>query len=497
MRRRRRLSVTLLIVAALLLAAVVMLRPAQTQASAMVFPRFGHTATLLSSGKLLVTGGTNATAAELYDPASDSWALTGAMRFARTRHVALALADGRVLVLGGNGEASVGELYDPATGRWSPTAELAVQREEPGAAQLANGQVLVVGGIEGNAINALYNPATNTWSEAAPNLTGPRVQRPAVLALADGRALVVGGNIQPPYEAELYDPSTDSWTLLPLGLDGYGFLPQSTLVQLADGRVLILGMGPVTVSMLFDPATNQLSPAAALPFWVISPSTAVLSDGRVVLVGVEAARGTTQVLLYDPALNRWVRALSPFETRFGYSTTLLGNGQVLLAGGVDTRGGGAPLSSAVLYDPLRSLLDEQLFLPQVSNPYPYFPSPTPYIGPIVVIDDVVLRDPAVPENMQYVQLRNVINSPVMLGGWQLVNASRPDETRGAVPAYRFPNYLLPRDGVIFVFSGSGTNDLGLGYFFWNQSEPIFQAGDTVELRTSDGQLISRFVVPAQ
>jgi hypothetical protein len=69
--------------------------------------RDGATATLLPSGKVLVTGGFNLdtggpylTSAELYDPASNSWAPAAPMSTARDSHTATLLGDGQVLVAG-------------------------------------------------------------------------------------------------------------------------------------------------------------------------------------------------------------------------------------------------------------------------------------------------------------------------------------------------------------------------------------------------------------
>jgi hypothetical protein len=72
----------------------------------MTSPRFAHTATLLHDGRVLVAGGEEMDvsviqSAELYDPASGVWSLTGSLSTARAFHTATLLHNGQVLVAGG------------------------------------------------------------------------------------------------------------------------------------------------------------------------------------------------------------------------------------------------------------------------------------------------------------------------------------------------------------------------------------------------------------
>ena len=72
----------------------------------MSIARYGHTASVLGSGKVLVSGGLNGgylNSAELYDPSTGNWSSTGVMSIARYRHTASVLGSGKVLVSGGYG----------------------------------------------------------------------------------------------------------------------------------------------------------------------------------------------------------------------------------------------------------------------------------------------------------------------------------------------------------------------------------------------------------
>jgi hypothetical protein len=83
-----------------------------------------HTATLLPSGMVLVAAGFSTlgpvNSAEIYDPASGSWAATGSLNTARDEHTAILLSNGMVLVAGGANGSGIplasAELYDPGIG---------------------------------------------------------------------------------------------------------------------------------------------------------------------------------------------------------------------------------------------------------------------------------------------------------------------------------------------------------------------------------------------
>ncbi|WP_043412190.1 kelch repeat-containing protein, partial [Archangium violaceum] len=81
--------------------------------------------------------------------ATPGWRTTGSLRRTRERHTATLLPTGQVLVSGGYGEGEAltsVDVYEPATGAWSATDSLASARYGHTATLLPTGQVLVSGG---------------------------------------------------------------------------------------------------------------------------------------------------------------------------------------------------------------------------------------------------------------------------------------------------------------------------------------------------------------
>ncbi len=180
------------------------------------------------NGKVLVVGGrtsgtstTGLLTADLFDPATSTWATTASIGtgFGRWSHTATQLTstntavNGKVLVAGGiNGTASVtsARLYDPVAGTWAAAASLTVARQWHTATVLSNNNVLLFGGatVSGStttvlATGAIFTiPASGapTWTTVAAGTAVARRFHSATLLTSSNtnfgnRVLVIGGNI--------------------------------------------------------------------------------------------------------------------------------------------------------------------------------------------------------------------------------------------------------------------------------------------------------------
>jgi hypothetical protein len=184
--------------------------------------RADQTATLMLDGRVLIAGGQidpPVVSAEIYNPTTGTFTLTGSMSSSRWLHTATVLMDGRVLLTGGRaGDDSIyssAELYDPKTGKFTRTGSMTTNRQEHTATQLPNGLVLITGGLSGpattaNATNSaeLYDPKTGKFTSAG-TMNASRMDQTANL-LSDGSVLIAGGTYigdagwEPVTTAELY-----------------------------------------------------------------------------------------------------------------------------------------------------------------------------------------------------------------------------------------------------------------------------------------------------
>ena len=153
-------------------------------------------------------------------------------------------------------------------GTWSPVKNLA-----PGSIWYSM-ILLPDGTIMGERI---ATPAVNIWNRLTPDRTGSYANGTWTTlppmnetrntnghqVLRDGRLLVVGGEYGTgANNAEVYDPSTNTWTLVINKSGGTQRYLDANTAVLPDGKVLIGPAVPAVrgLTFIYDPATNTINP---------------------------------------------------------------------------------------------------------------------------------------------------------------------------------------------------------------------------------------------
>lgn len=165
---------------------------------------------LLYTGEVLATW----SPPQLYNPAARTWRLTGNFNQpnrgwpGHSDHSIVVLDDGRALALGilsgPGGNDVMGEIYDPASESWALTSNPALVRLQTEVVQLPDGKILVAGGeTEASPPPVphvlgivrwcdLYDPAADAWRRVA-DMNWFREYHAVTLLLPDGRVTTTGG----------------------------------------------------------------------------------------------------------------------------------------------------------------------------------------------------------------------------------------------------------------------------------------------------------------
>ena len=287
--------------------------------------------------------------ARVWVTAPEAYAASG-----RRLDVRLSVREGRIdLHVDTGGEEA---LVDPV---WTATGP-GPSSGGPALVTLADGRALLVGGGSvANAVSAahVYNATSNIWSPAGNMSTGRWL--PTATLLPSGLVIVAGGQsvdaVNQPYQpldAELYDPTAGTWSpggTMPAG----GRL--ASAVRLANGQVLFAGGYDVSgaaqaTASLYDPVANTWAPATPMNVPHAGQAMALLQTGKVLVAGGYSGGSpvaTSEV--YDPTLDTWTLVADLTLTRAQPAAIALPNGNVLVAGG---KGLGFTDSGAEVYDPV-------------------------------------------------------------------------------------------------------------------------------------------------
>lgn len=321
-------------------------------------------AILLNDGRVLIIEASKGHA-EIFDPKTAIFSRTSNTQYKRWTHeyTATLLTDGRVLITGGRAIDTATpnpppEIYNPKTNKFKTISPMNLFRSEHTATLLKNGKVLIAGGFVGlkgkacyyskpqncdqNIMRAeLFDPITEKFTFTG-KMVYPRNRHAAVL-LDDGKVLISGGGLMFEHDegdysskAEIYDPNTKKFTRTGDMNINRGYLK---LALMKNGKVLVSSgsnlynrpTGPLEV---YDPKKETFKQSYNLgnkKSFVTTP----LPNGNVLITGGYKGITTSfdDIGIYDPEKETYSYIGKMIRKRAGHNATVLKDKSILITGG--------------------------------------------------------------------------------------------------------------------------------------------------------------------
>ncbi len=205
-------------------------------------------------------------------------------------------------------------------GRWEPIPESPLRGRELHSAVWTESQLVIWGGLGSTgplADGAAFDPASSEWRRLPPAPIGPRSDHGSVWT---GTEVIVWGGLGPggyASDGAAYDPDTDQWRLLsPSGLEaraGASILWTGTEVIVWGGHRRVGDrQEDLRDGAAYDPTTDtwRLLPEAPLP--PAPAASAVWAGDR--LIAVSYPQGEADRALVAEAVaqaDRWTRVMAP------------------------------------------------------------------------------------------------------------------------------------------------------------------------------------------
>jgi galactose oxidase len=317
------------------------------------FPLVPAAAAMLSNGKVLLWsafardtfGGANGyTQTAIYDPATGA---STQLTVTNTAHdmfcpgISLDFT-GRVIVTGGSNAAKT-SIYAPATDSWTPGSDMRISRGYQSTATCSDGRIFNIGGSwsggYGGKNGEIYNPTTNIWSLLSGALVSPMLTVDTGGAFrTDNHGWLFGwknGFVfqAGPSKAMNWYNTTGSGSVAPAGLradDGDAMNGNAVMYDAVAGKILTMGgaqnyatdtaRANAFVITIVTPGTNPTAVrTASMAYARGFANGVVLPDGTVFVTGgqstVEPFTDTTAALtpeLWNPTTGVWT-PMSPMS----------------------------------------------------------------------------------------------------------------------------------------------------------------------------------------
>lgn len=231
----------------------------------------------------------------------------------------------QLYVFGGEYQAfghltSAGESYDSSANAWSLLPPLPQVIAESGAAT-CQGKIYVVGGLAASGNNvttvSIFDPVSGAWSTGAPM---PIAAAEYVCVPVNGQIYCIGNYVNggPPDfnptggEVQIYDPTTDSWSIGPLMLTprygACGVAVGSSIYVFGGTTPTVQNGAPLAIVEALDTTTMTWSTKSSLPVGETFGACALVGGNIYVLGGQtsdSAPAVSSIVQIYDPQQDSW------------------------------------------------------------------------------------------------------------------------------------------------------------------------------------------------
>ncbi|HYF63473.1 MAG TPA: kelch repeat-containing protein [Herpetosiphonaceae bacterium] len=285
-----------------------------TTAANLPNPR-NHMVAVALNGKIYAMGGqhgdyeatTSQSQVDVYDPNTNTWSRAADLPEGKSHAPGSTfVVDGRIMMIGGavnggsNGWASDEVLlYDPATNVWLELPPIPAYRKTPIAGVIGDRIVVATGGG--------YGPTDTTWIAKLPASWEPGPGMPVALGEVAGG--IIGRMLYLVGEGSAgtvgYDLSSNAWSGATLAQRAYA--GNHHAAEVVNGKLYLfggLGSGQGKVQ-IYNPATNQWSLGADMPFAAGSSASALIGGQVYVAGGIVGSATTNRMARYNPATNTW------------------------------------------------------------------------------------------------------------------------------------------------------------------------------------------------
>ena len=270
----------------------------------------------LGDGRLLVSGGNSNIGcgrqiATQFDAFSETWSAAGHFATGRWYPTNITLANGSVIIVSGLNEDcvlnSMMEMFEPSEGIVPiPEGERELDLF-PRMHLLSSGKIAHVGSEQ---LTSTFDPITRVWENVDFSNSGYRDQGTSVLVPGTtDEVMIIGGYVNgtPSVSCERIDFNDEETGWQFTGSLNFG-RAHANVVILPDGNVLLVGGGtfdfyggPTLNAELYDPETETWTLVAAQAHGRMYHATAILlPDGRVLSAGQDDGISANRAEFYSP-----------------------------------------------------------------------------------------------------------------------------------------------------------------------------------------------------